>query len=450
MTSSAKLSKIPNDVTSTQERDDALESLLDTHRKKGRFRRILLLVLISVIIAGVGFGVYRWKQGEAKRQLPKYVTEPIAKGELTSTISATGTVEALNTVEVGAEISGRILSLNADFNDTVSVGQILAEIDPEQHKAAVAQAKAQVLAANAHVAESKATLIESKQESERAKALFAKGLVAPKEMESAEAKTIRAEASLKSAKASAAVSKANFDAARSNLNKTEIVSPINGTVLSREVEVGQAINAGMQTPVLFVIAENLKRMRLSSLVDEADIGKVLPGQSATFTVDAYPGREFTSSVTSVRNVPQTDQNVVAYEVLLSVDNQQLLLKPGMTASVEIVTEKLKDVLLVANKAFRFSPNRDDMGFRGGPMLFMGRRNRSKSSGSMNHPEKKTKLTANQGLLWMIDKNGPPGAVRSITVDKLASDGNRTAIESDEATEGLEVIIEQAIDGFPKP
>jgi HlyD family secretion protein len=433
--------------------DDSLAQLLRSGRRHSRFRRVLLVLVLLAVAAAAGFGVFQWKKGRAAEEVPRYVTEPLTKGDLTSTISATGTVEALNTVEVGAEISGRILSLNADFNDAVSAGQVLAEIDPEQHKAAVAQAKAQMLAAQAQVAEAEATLIETQQESKRAADLSAKGLLSSKELEGAQARAVRAEASLKSARASAALAKASFDAARSKLSKTEIVCPISGTVLSREVEVGQTINAGMQTPVLFIIAEDLKTMRLSSRVDEADIGKVFEGQTATFTVDAYAGREFASSVMEVRNVPQNDQNVVSYEVLLSVDNQEMLLKPGMTASVEIVTEKLKGVLLVPNKALRFSPPKGEgFRFRGPPVPFLGRSGNGRSGkGKKTNPmQSMGKIKGNQGVLWKIDRRGPPGALSPVKVDKLASDGIRTAVHSEAIKERDEVVVEQpdSVNGKP--
>ncbi len=433
--------------TSSPAVDDALAQMLQGGRRRSRVRRVLVLIILLAAAAGGAYGFREWKAAKAVDAVPRYVTEPVTRGDLVSSISATGTVEALNTVEVGAEISGRILSLNADFNDPVTEGQVLAEIDPEQHKASVAQAKAQTLAAQAQVAEAEATLVETGQEADRAEDLAAKGLLSSKELEAAKARAVRAKAALKSARASAALAKASFDAARSKLSKTEIVCPINGAVLSREVEVGQTLNAGMQTPVLFIIAEDLKTMRLSSRVDEADIGKVFEGQGAAFTVDAYPGREFASTVTAVRNVPETDQNVVSYEVLLSVDNQEMLLKPGMTASVEIVTEKLTDVLLAPNKALRFSPPKGGGGFRfrGPPVPFLGRGKKGDKAQKPPNPMRKIgKLKGNQGVLWTIDPDNP-GALRPVKVDKLASDGIRTAVRSEDLEAGTEVVVSQQTD-----
>ena len=424
-------------------KDKNLDQLLQKTRTKSRLRWVFIVLAVLVLAAGSLLAMQYWPKPEHE-QGPRYNFVPISKGDLVSSISATGTVEAINTVEVGAEISGRILSLNADFNDAVAAGQLLAEIDPEQHKAQLNQAKAQLLAADAQVTEAQATLVESNLAVKRAAELAAKGLISAKELESTTAKATRAKASLKSAKASAALARASLDSARSKLSKTEIVSPINGMVLSREVEVGQTINAGMQTPVLFKIAEDLRRMRLSSNVDEADIGKVGQGQAATFSVDAYPAKEFHSTVTSVRNVPNTDQSVVSYEVLLSVDNQQLLLKPGMTASVEITTEKLTDVLLIDNKALRFSPASNSNGMRGPRMPFFGSPGRGKGAkGEKKDPTKAMgKVSENQGVLWVQDGGGPNAALRPVKVIRLATDGIKTAIKTKALNEGDEVVLEQ--------
>ncbi len=428
----------------TKETGPDLEQILAAGRRS-RLRRTVVASTLGVAAISVGVVFFlKWKHGTESLDAPVYVTEKIEQGDLTAGISATGTVEALNTVEVGAEISGRILSLHADFNDGVTTGQLLARIDPEQHRATVDQAKAQMLAARAQVAEAGATLKESTREAERAKELAQKGLLSDRELESAEAKAVRADASLKSAEASFALAKASFDAARTKLDRTEIVSPISGTVLSREVEVGQTLNAGMQTPVLFTIAEDLRRMQLSSRVDEADIGRVAVGQAASFTVDAHPGKTFSSLVTAVRNVPLTEQNVVSYEVLLQVDNDQLLLKPGMTASVEIVTEQLSDVLLVSNRALRFAPPRESAFRRppGGGVPYLRKADgKQKSRPDADPAAALGRLKANEGLLWVEDRS-TPGGLRPRKVVRLATDGEKTAIASTELSAGDEVVVEQ--------
>ncbi|MDD5308849.1 MAG: efflux RND transporter periplasmic adaptor subunit [Deltaproteobacteria bacterium] len=419
-----------------------LDVLLANGKRHSRRRRIILLVVGLLLVGGAGLLYLLLFRANAATGAQSYETAPITRGDLKSSITSTGTVEALNNVQVGAEISGRIASIKVDFNDSVEQGQLLAEIDPEQLEAAAAQAQAQVVAARAGVVEARAALVEARLNSERSTALAEKGLLSSKELETATATAKRAAASVQSAQASAAIAAASYDAARSKLGKTEIRAPISGTVLSREVESGQTINAGMQTPVLFVIAEDLRRMRLSSLVDEADVGTVAVGQAASFTVDAYPDHTFASEVLSVHNVPQVTQNVVSYEVLLSVDNKDLLLKPGMTATVEIVTALQRNVLLVPNKALRFAPptpSREAM--RPPPGLpFLGK------SGGKSGGAKKTgaldglgKLGSRQAVLWILDGLTP----KPFKVDKLATDGVQTGVEGDGLAERMQVILDLA-------
>ncbi|MCU0662739.1 MAG: efflux RND transporter periplasmic adaptor subunit [Myxococcota bacterium] len=420
-----------------------LTTILAESERFARRRRIFGFAFIALALAAVGFGGWSWfgKAEGGPETGMKFETVKVTRGDLKSTISATGTAQALNTVEVGAEISGRISSIHVDFNEPVTQGTLLAQIDPEQLKAATAQASAQVLAARAGVAEAEAALVEAKQEKDRVTALATKGLASARELEAATAKASRAEAARQSAQAQAALAKASSDSAISKLGKTKIIAPINGTVLSRKVEVGQTINAGMQTPVLFVIAEDLRRMQLSARVDESDIGAVIMGQMATFTVDAYPGKSFASKITSVRNVPLTDQNVVSYEVLLSVDNDTLLLRPGMTATVEIITSVQQAALLVPNKALRFSPPKASP-LRGPPIgIPMLSRPKEKAPGQVDKGpvERLGKLDTHQAILWL--PGGPEP--RPVKVDKVATDGVFTAIRSDEVKEGIEVIVDLA-------
>jgi len=423
--------------------EDELQTMLTAGKSQARWRKVVLLVVVAVLILiGVGFwtGVLGGSTGASDQ--PAYVTETVNRGDLETSITATGNVKALNTVEVGTEVSGKILALHADYNDPVTKGQLLAEIDPEQLQAAEAQAKAQVLAARASVREARASLAEARLDAERSKDLAKKGLLSNKDLESAVAKAERADASLASAKASSTLAEASYDAARSRLGKTEIRSPINGSVLSRAVEVGQTLNAGMQTPVLFTIAEDLRRMRISSRVDEADIGSVAVGQDASFTVDAYPENKFTSKVESVRNVSQVEQNVVSYEVLLSVENPDLLLKPGMTTTVEIITMSQKNVLLVTNKALRFTPpsmNKDSM--RGPPgMSFLNTKTTTKESGTP--VSSLGKLDSHEGIVWTLQN----GSLRPLKVTKLATNGVKTAVKSDELKAGMEILIDLADSG----
>jgi HlyD family secretion protein len=425
---------------------DGLEQILTADKRRSRWKRALAAV-IAIGLAGVAVFVgLRLFGADSDQSAPRYKTVKIARGDLKAAITSTGTIKALNTVEVGAEVSGKIAALHADFNDSVTAGQLLAEIDPEQAKATVAEAKAQVLAARAGVAKANATLLAARLEEERSKALAEKGLLSKKELEAAVSSYQLAEASLQSARASLALSDASYTSSRTKLGKTQIVAPISGTVLSREVEVGQTINAGMQTPVLFTICEDLGHMRLSSSVDEADIGVVKAGQTASFTVDAYPERTFASLVESVRNVATVTSNVVSYEVLLSVDNSELLLKPGMTASVEIVTLLVEGALLVPNKALRFTPA-DAASSKGGPprgmprgLPFLGGPRGGKSEGKTPNEaslESLGKLGPRKAVVWVLEG----AALRPVAVEKVATDGTSTAVKSDALAEGALVAVD---------
>ena len=284
-----------------------------------------------------------------------YETARATRADVRVTVTATGTLEAITTVEVGAEVTGRLLTVLVDANDTVKKGQLLAEIDPEQLRAAADEARAQVGSAEAAIRQAKATRVESEKAAIRAREQAKQGLMAEKDLEAAEAAAERAEASLASSVASATRSPATLIQALSRLDKTKIISPIDGIVLSRHVEPGQTVTAGFSTPLLFKLAQDLTQMRLNVDVDEADMGRVREGQDASFTVDAYPDRTFSSKVTSLRNEPKTSQNVVTYQGVLSVDNQQRLLRPGMTCTATILADMRKDVLVVPNAALRFAP-----------------------------------------------------------------------------------------------
>lgn len=270
-----------------------------------------------------------------------YVAERVTRGALTVTVSATGTLKPFNQVDVGAEISGRIVAVHADYNDQVTDGQLLAELD-------TAELKAKVVQSEAAVANAEATRVEARAKRNRIAALRKSGTSSKEDLDIAQAAHDRAEAAVKQARA-------QLEVDRTNLARAQIRSPIDGIVLDRKVEAGQTVAAAFQTPVLFTLAEDLKRMRLLVDVDEADVGRVREGQSATFTVDAYSDRSFAAAVRQLRNSPQTTEGVVTYPLDLIVDNPDLALKPGMTANVEIVTAKYADALLLPNGALRFSP-----------------------------------------------------------------------------------------------
>jgi len=382
-------------------------------------RRLIGWAAVLALIAGAAVGGVKLYQRRAAAAKPTYVTAPITRGDLQVEVTATGTIEALTKVEVGAEVSGRVTRVAADYNDRVTVGQVLAEIDPEQLGAESAQASARVSAAEAQIRMAEATLEEATTVAARAEVEFTKGLIAQRDLDTARAAKSRAQAALDSARAEARLSRASLTSAASRLGKTKILSPIDGVVLSRLVEPGQTVTAGFQTPVLFKLAEDLTRMTLNVFVDEADVGRVREGQKASFTVEAYPDRTFSSEVRSIRNEPTKDQNVVTYEAVLAAANEQQLLRPGMTATATIVTETRRNVLLSPNAALRFAPPGQS---RGGP------------------PGSESAQGLNDGAgprVWVL-RDGAPVA---IPVTPGATDGRFTEIVKGELVPGTAVLTD---------
>jgi HlyD family secretion protein len=305
-----------------------------------------VLVAISVIAAVLLSG----RSGQVRFQTAK-----IERGNLTVTVTATGTLQPTNQVDVGSELSGIVRTVLVDFNDTVKVGQALARLDTTKLEAQVLQSEALLRAAEARVRESEANENEMGRKLARAKELFDQKYVSEEALVTAQAAADRAVATLASVRSQVEQARATLEVDRTNLAKAVIRSPINGTVLARKVEPGQTVAATLQAPVLFTLAEDLAKMELHVDVDEADVGQVKVGQGATFTVDAYPGRDFPSKVAEVRNAAKTVSGVVTYETLLTADNANLLLRPGMTGTASITVDRLDDVLLVPNAALRFTP-----------------------------------------------------------------------------------------------
>jgi HlyD family secretion protein len=307
-----------------------------------------------------------WRGARDQATVPRFESAEITRGDLLATVTATGTLRAVGSVEVGSEVSGRIQRVHVDYNARVKEGDLLAELDPTQLRAEAAQAASQVTAADAGVALANATLLESKQALARTEAQAREALASTKDLEAARAVYARACASAESAKASAMIARATLASARWKLGKTKIVSPIEGVVLTRAVEPGQTVQAAFTTPVLFKIASDLSRLELHVQIDEADIGRVRQGLAAEFRVDAYPERTFASRVEGLHNDATTSNNVVTYEALLSADNAEHLLRPGMTGTATIVTESRTSVLRVPNAALRFTPPAEAKGGPGMP------------------------------------------------------------------------------------
>ncbi|MFM2419544.1 MAG: hypothetical protein RL385_4267 [Pseudomonadota bacterium] len=384
---------------------------LEQHGKSAAKRWVLAGILLAVVGALGAWGV-RAYQARKAAAVPRYVTEAVARADLTVVVTATGTLKGQNTVEVGAEVSGRVSGVYVDYNARVKRGELLAEIDPEELNAATLQARAQVAAAEASVQQARATLLESDRNLKRAKEQRKDGLVAEKDLESAEANALRAKASVASADASLQVSRATLRSQTTRLGKTRILSPIDGIVLSRSVDPGQTVTAGFQTPVLFKLADDLSRLELHVYVDEADVGRTREGQLASFTVDAYVDKVFPSRVLSLRNEPHEENNVVTYEAVLAVDNQELLLRPGMTATASIQSETRKAVLTLPNSALRFTPPK---------------------------PPKEIKEVPGEKRVW-IQKDAEPSPV---VVKTGLTDGERVELLSGDLPERTQVIVDVA-------
>ncbi len=270
-------------------------------------------------------------------------------------MTASGLLSAIVTVQVGSQVSGRIASLHADWNSPVKKGQLIAKIDPALFQASVDQARANLAAAQGNLVKAKVQAVDARRQAERQKELAARKLNAQADLDTALANADAADAQVAATEGNVAQTRAALQSAEVNLAYTNIVSPTNGTVISRNVDVGQTVAASLSAPTIFVIAEDLAKMQVDTSVAEADVGRLKAGMAASFTVDAYPGETFRGKIRQVRNAPQTVQNVVTYDAVIDVDNPDHKLKPGMTANVTFVYAEKEDVLKVPNAALRFRP-----------------------------------------------------------------------------------------------
>ncbi len=322
--------------------------------ESSRVRQIVVSVVVALAVGGAGYGAYRYKKAHEVAPV-RYKTAKVEKHDIVGKVTASGTLLATVTVQVGTQVSGRVQKLFVDFNSPVKKGQLVAKIDPLLFEAAVEQAKANYLSAKAGVAKSEAQALDADRQHARLKALFANSLAAQQDLESAETNASVAHAQIDVAKASLAQAQASLNQAQVNLSYCNIVSPIDGTVISRNVDVGQTVAASLQAPVLFTIAEDLRKMQVNTNVAEGDVGRLQTGMDVSFTVDAYPGQKFHAKVGQIRNAAQTLQNVVTYDAVIDVDNPDLKLRPGMTANATIVYAESRGVLAVPNAALRFRP-----------------------------------------------------------------------------------------------
>jgi len=323
------------------------------HRK--RLKRWLAAVFVLALAATASLFV--WKRTQASNGMT-FKTQEARRGDVVVTVTATGTLQPRNQVEVGSELSGTVEKVEADYNSRVKVGQVLARLDTSKLKAQVLQARAALESSEAKVLQAEASVKESRNNLDRLKKVreLSHGKVpSQNDLEAAEADLDRAVANEASAKADVSQAKANLETKETDLSKAVIRSPINGIVLARNVEPGQTVAASLQAPVLFTLAEDLRQMELHVDVDEADVGQVREGQEARFTVDAYPNRGFSARITQVRYGAKTASGVVTYETVLTLENSDLSLRPGMTATADITVRKVQDAIVVPNAALRFTP-----------------------------------------------------------------------------------------------
>ena len=316
-------------------------------------KKALVAIAVSVLVVAAAYLAVGWRSGA---KTPPYRTAPVERGEIAETVLATGTVNAVTTVSVGSQVSGTIQKIYVDFNSRVQKGDLIARIDPRLFEASLLQARGSLGNARAALERAEVLLVDTERTFRRNRELVKDGFVAQADVDSAQTAYETAIAQRKSAEAQVRQAEGTVSAAETNLRYTTIRSPVDGIVISRNVDAGQTVAASFQTPTLFTIAQDLTKMQIDTNVDEADIGRVRSDLATTFTVDAYPGRIFEGTVVQVRNSPIVTQNVVTYNVVVRVDNRDLALKPGMTANVSIRVRKLADVLKIPNAALRFRPS----------------------------------------------------------------------------------------------
>ena len=309
-----------------------------------------------IILVGLAIGLYLVLGRNAEEQPEtRYITVEVKQGTLRAEINCSGTLVPLVEVLVGSQVSGTIKELYADFESKVKTGELIALIDPDRFEAKVMQARADLEAAKATLVRAQVTERNEMRNLRRDEGLAAKGSISQKEYDATKTRADEAQAQVGVEKARVSQMEAKLNEAELELSYTRIVAPVDGVVTARSMDVGQTVTASFQTPVLFKIAEDLTRMRVYTNVDEADVGRVRVGQSATFTVPAFPDKVFAASVTQIRNEPKIEQNVVTYNVVLDVSNDELALRPGMTANVQILISEAHDALIVPDQALRFTP-----------------------------------------------------------------------------------------------
>ena len=376
--------------------------------------RLRNLIIAGLAIAVVAVGGYVWR-ARSSNAGPAFHFEKAttSRGPIQAKVTATGTVNPIVTVQVGSQVSGTIEKLGADFNSVVKPGQMIAQIDPRLFRAAVQQARANVMAAQANVHKARAQLALDTRTAARNRELAAQQLIAQASVDATDTAAEVDRAVLEQAVAAEAQAQAALATATANLQYTTITAPIEGTVITRNIDIGQTVAASFAAPTLFLIGQDLTKMEVDTSIAEADVGRLAPGMTATFSVDAYPARVFRGAIRQVRSSPQIVQNVVTYNAVIDVDNSDLALKPGMTANLEVVYADRKDALRVSNAALRFRP----------PVELAGK------PAIIAPPGKKT--------VWVVRE----GKSRPLEITAGVSDGTNTEVLDGELQPGDEVITE---------
>lgn len=386
----------------------------------------ILVVLILLGVAGAG-GYYAYHRFYAPEPAPSFRTAEVKRGTIVSTVSATGNIEPLIKVLVGSQVSGTVIKWYADFNDHVQADQVLAELDPDRIKATLDQRKAAVSVARARVEEARARLSTAELERSRLENAMDRLAASEIEVESARAAEREVQASILAAEAEVERSIADQRLAEIEATKHIIRSPIDGIVISRDIDAGQTVAASLQAPTLFTIANDLRKMRVNAAVSETDIGRIREGMPAEFRVDAFPGRKFHGVVSQVRYAETIVDNVVTYTTLIDVENADLSLRPGMTATILFEIQKAEDVLMVPNAALRFDPRAT----QGNPMDFF-RTGRA------------------QPIQPRVFRVGAGDELQEVKVELGLNDGSFTQIVRGEVSEGMQVVTERGNGGRRPP
>jgi HlyD family secretion protein len=385
-------------------------------------KRLMFLVFAVVVAGAAGLAAY---YRNAADSTPGLTTALVTRGPVVERVQATGTLQAVTTVAVGSQVSGTISSLHADFNTRVRKGQVLARLEPSLFATQVEQAEATVQRLQAEVERAAVDVDDANAKLRRAEQLSAQQLIADSDRDTARTTARQAEAALKSAQAQVAQARAAVNQSRVNLGHAIITAPVDGIVVSRNVDVGQTVAATMQAPTLFVLAEDLTRMQVNASVDESDIGQIRPAQPVSFQVDAYRDEVFTGTVRQVRLDPVVDQNVVSYVTVIDVPNPELKLKPGMTATVNIEIARADDAVRVPNAALRFTLDAETLAAVGG-----------QSSGPARaETGRRIESGDRRQSVWVLGDKG----LHRVPVQTGINDGVTTAITGGDLREGANVV-----------